>query len=144
MTARLGADWRRPAARLARRGAAGARGGARPPEPLLFEVTQQQVSKALRDAAKALKIDESLPGLHPYMLRHGGASHDFGSKARPIVDVQRRGRWQSWHSVRRYEKGARLSQVLQMAPDAVQDRAARCADSLGEIVSGRRCPCTPP
>ncbi|CAK0902508.1 unnamed protein product [Prorocentrum cordatum] len=119
-----------------------ARGAA--PEPLLFAITQREVSCALSAAAKALGIEKFLPGLHPYMLRHGGASHDYGSKARSLVDVQRRGRWQSWHSVRRYEKGARLSQVLQMVPAAMQDHAARCADSLGEIVSGRRCPFTPP
>ncbi|CAK0826987.1 unnamed protein product [Prorocentrum cordatum] len=93
----------------------------------------REVSSALSAAAKAFGIEKFLPGLHPYMLRHGGASHDYGSKARSLVDVQRRGRWQSWHSVRRYEKGARLSQVLQMVPAAMQDHAARCADSLGEI-----------
>jgi integrase len=144
VAARLGPDWRRPRPAAARGAAAGGRASGAAPEPLLFVITQREVSSALSAAARALGIDNFLPGLHPYMLRHGGASHDYGSKARSLVDVQRRGRWQSWHSVRRYEKGARLSQVLQMVPAAMQDHAARCADSLGEIVSGRRCPFTPP
>ncbi|CAK0883435.1 unnamed protein product [Prorocentrum cordatum] len=120
VTARLGPDWRRPRPAAARGAAAGGRASGAAPEPLLFAITQREVSSALSAAAKALGIEKFLPGLHPYMLRHGGASHDYGSKARSLVDVQRRGRWQSWHSVRRYEKGARLSQVLQMVPAAMQ------------------------
>ncbi|CAK0813222.1 unnamed protein product, partial [Prorocentrum cordatum] len=120
VAARLGPDWRRPRPAAARGAAAGGRASGAAPEPLLFVITQREVSSALSGAARALGIEKYLPGLHPYMLRHGGASHDYGSKARSLVDVQRRGRWQSWHSVRRYEKGARLSQVLQMVPAAMQ------------------------
>jgi hypothetical protein len=46
--------------------------------------------------------------LHLYTLRHSGPSEDYVRHKRSLQDVKRRGRWASEHSVRRYEKSARL------------------------------------
>ena len=42
--------------------------------------------------------------LVPYMLRHGGASHDALAGRRSIAAIKKRGRWRSDQSLRRYQK----------------------------------------
>ena len=61
----------------------------------------------------------------PHGLRHGGASHDHAVRARHILAIQRRGRWRSFDSVRRYEKHGRLALQLRQLPRALTaDRVA--------------------
>ena len=45
---------------------------------------------------------------HPYSVRHGGASSDALWRTRSLIEIQKRGRWRSEKSVRRYEKHSRL------------------------------------
>ena len=47
-------------------------------------------------------------GISLYGLRHGGASHDRSLRERDLKEVQQRGAWRSFTSVRRYEKHGRL------------------------------------
>ena len=49
----------------------------------------------------------------PYTLRHGGANEDCAVIARSLEEVQKRGGWKSFNSVRRCEKHARMSLVIQ-------------------------------
>ena len=59
-------------------------------------------------------------------LRHGGPSTDFLEGTLSIEDIQRRGRWKSLSSVRRYEKHGRLSAQLSRLTDS-QKRVASLA-----------------
>ena len=87
----------------------------RPKHQLIFSKTVKQLNKAMVMAATKLHL-EPLGSPHPYRLRHGGASYDFQSKSRSLVEIQRRGRWKAYASVRRYEKGGRVNQLLQSLP----------------------------
>lgn len=102
-------------------------------------VTSYAVQKAAFLAAlERSGATSALGGVHVYQLRHGGASRDFVTKSRSLEEVRRRGRWRSWASVRRYENGSRVAQMLNRLPPSLLDRAMRCADSLGDQVCGRR------
>ena len=74
-----------------------------------------------------------------YRVRHSGASHDYVHQARSIEDIRRRGRWRCFQSVRRYEKGGRLGQILLQQPQWVQDHAERCAGCASDVIVGQRC-----
>ncbi|CAK0867752.1 unnamed protein product [Prorocentrum cordatum] len=69
-------------------------------------------------AAALLGLGPLRPSLH--QLRHGGASEDLALQRRPLAAVQRRGRWQSETSLRRYSKESKLLATLGLVhPDAV-------------------------
>ncbi len=125
---RLGPGWR-AAAEVARR--------AGRPVPPLFTLPYTVLKRRFLDVARAVGLVRVLGGAQLYQLRHAGASHDFGSGCRTLEAVRKRGRWRSWHSLRRYEKGSRCNQVLLMFSDRERDLAMRSAQSLPAIVSGR-------
>ncbi|CAK0796309.1 unnamed protein product, partial [Prorocentrum cordatum] len=77
----------------------------------LFPLSAAQWQEALRAAARRRFPSLAAPTL--YQLRHGGAPHEALTQFRSSEDLMRRGRWHSQHSVKRYEKGGRVNQVLQ-------------------------------
>eukprot|EP00974_Lingulodinium_polyedra_P098034 9503012-Lingulodinium_polyedra.AAC.1 len=60
---------------------------------------------------------------------------------RGILDVQRRGRWAVFSSVRRYEKGARFADQAQALPEVFRHCAA---DLLRRALLGALSPAAPP
>lgn len=90
--------------------------------PLLASRYHTWKSQLLR-ALDMMGAAGALGGVHVYQLRHGGASHDFVTKARTLKEVRGRGRWRSWASVRRYEKRSRVAQMLHWLPAPLLDRA---------------------
>ena len=92
---------------------------------------------------RSLGLNDNLGDVHLYQLRHGGASHDSAGGFRSLEDVRRRGRWRSWASVRRYEKGSRIGQVLLKLPEDLRAHALSCERSMASIVRGRPCPAAP-
>jgi hypothetical protein len=72
-----------------------------------------------------------------YQLRHSGASKDRISKVRVLSEVKKRGRWSSDASVARYEKGARIGQVLNSLPGLTREKAIRCTERISEVLAGR-------
>ena len=54
--------------------------------------------------------------LVPYSLRHSGASHDALVKVRPLLAIQKRGRWRCYKSVARYEKAGRVTVEFNKLP----------------------------
>jgi len=50
-------------------------------------------------------------GVHmvPYQARHSGPSHDRMTRSRTQLEMQKKGRWQSFKSVMRYEKSGLIS-----------------------------------
>eukprot|EP00971_Amphidinium_carterae_P138188 2738140-Amphidinium_carterae.1 len=82
-----------------------------PPHELLGNETGRSYNALFQQIVAALRI-EALGEQVPYVLRHSGASHDAVHKLRDLVAVQRRGRWLSMASLRRYAKGGRLADQL--------------------------------
>ncbi|CAE8603762.1 unnamed protein product [Polarella glacialis] len=111
----------------------------RPGDEVVFKITQLQFAKLLKEAVTEMRL-EGAGEPHPYRLRHGGASTDYAAGDRPLVDIQRRGRWRSYNSVRRYEKGGRLTQQLQQLPARVRAHAVSCAEAIAVIMCGQRSP----
>lgn len=62
-----------------------------------------------------------LEGLHPYQMRHGGASEDLGMGIRDHAAVKSRGRWFTDQSVRRYAKIGKIQQMIsRLSPPALE------------------------
>ena len=83
------------------------------PDALIFNTQMETFRKEFAAAGKSLGIDL----LHPYQLRHGGASEDLSSKLRDHHHVKSRGRWKTDQSVRRYGKIGRIQQLLNKLTD---------------------------
>ena len=66
-----------------------------------------------RNRFSAVGAKFNVKGLHPYQLRHGGATEDLTAKHRDFAGVKSRGRWRTDQSVRRYAKIGRVQQLLQ-------------------------------
>ena len=81
---------------------------------------------------------ESLGSAHPYRLRHGGASRDYQHKMRSLTEIQKRGRWKSAASVRRYEKGGRLNQLLRSLAPKVLMKLQSATKRIEKTVLGQR------
>ena len=134
LEARFGAQWRQVALKRPA-GAATA--------PPLFTISSDQATQAFDRAVQALGL-RRVGVVCRYQLRHGGASHDAATGARTLDQIRHRGRWRAHSSLRRYEKGARLGEVLERLPAALRAHALRCADLLGDVAVGRRQPCASP
>ncbi|CAK0911498.1 unnamed protein product [Prorocentrum cordatum] len=107
---------------------------AKPPDAALFSFSVEEFAEIFRRAARRLGLE---PVPMPYLLRHAGAGRDFVNGLRPLSEVKRRGRWKTGASVRRYEKGGRLSEQFAKLPPALQKHALRCHSVLPEVLLGR-------
>ena len=112
-------------------------------QPRLLEVGALEVRQKLAEAGAALHLSRLGP-LHPYRLRHSGASIDFASGSRRLEEIQKRGRWRDARSLRRYEHGGRLNELLHRLPLPVREHAAACASALPAVLCERRCPLRTP
>ncbi|CAK0850468.1 unnamed protein product, partial [Prorocentrum cordatum] len=91
----------------------------------LLDLTPSALRRALDEAAAAWRLGPLGP-LDAYRFRRTGASVDFATGARRLEEIQRRGRWRSARSLRRYEHGGRLADLLRRLPPDVQ----RAADAV--------------
>ena len=83
-------------------------------ESRLFRFSHTDIAAAFRDALKWLHLEGW--AFVPYCLRHGGPRADRAEETRSIAEVQRRGRWASEKSLRRYEQTGRLHAVMASLP----------------------------
>ncbi|CAE7232165.1 unnamed protein product, partial [Symbiodinium sp. CCMP2592] len=104
-------------------------------EEHIFTITLENVTQFLERAQIELEL-KGLGELQPYRLRHGGASHDFVSKLRDLASIQMRGRWRSQSSVRRYQKGGRLTQLMQTLTPHVKRAAESAVRKLPAALAG--------
>jgi len=105
----------------------------------LFVVTQKQFGASFREACLRLGLDQgNLPT--PYQLRHAGASWEFAAGVRTLAEIQRRGRWRASASVRRYEKGGRVTEQLNRLSPRLRSHAIACGHSIVDTVCFRRSP----
>eukprot|EP00438_Fugacium_kawagutii_P007991 Skav234597 [mRNA] locus=scaffold5214:85992:100513:- [translate_table: standard] len=66
----------------------------------IFSFSSEEFRKIVGEVAQEMGVSS----VHPYQLRHGGASDDLNAKAREYLAVKARGRWSTDQSVRRYGK----------------------------------------
>ena len=84
------------------------------PNDRLFTFTMEEFRKTFTRLGAKLGV----MNLHPYQLRHGGATQDLTSHVRDFNGVKSRGRWKTDSSVRRYAKVGRVQQLLNQLPDS--------------------------
>ena len=112
-------------------------------ESQLFRVEAGGLHQQLRGAAEQLRLS-SLGEMHSYRMRHTGASYDTATRARPLEEVQRRGRWNDPRSLRKYEHGGRLNELMSRLPPEVQVHALECERVLPQVLRRERAPCRCP
>lgn len=80
----------------------------------LFSFKMEEFKKIFTQIGAKMGLDT----VHPYQLRHGGASEDLCAGTRDHNTVKSRGRWKTDQSVRRYAKVGRVQQLLaKLSPD---------------------------
>ena len=107
------------------------------PTEKVFPIKMRDWCRQYNAAAKQLHLEEFSPTTPVlYQLRHGGASHELASGHRDTAGLMKRGRWTSLASVKRYEKGGRLAELLQRLTPAQALLAENCQKNIGEILCG--------
>ena len=84
------------------------------PDQRLFDFTHSDMAGAFKAGLEWLHLSQW--DFVPYCLRHGGPSADRADHSRTVEQVQRRGRWASEKSLRRYEQTGRLHAVIASLP----------------------------
>ncbi|CAE8588527.1 unnamed protein product [Polarella glacialis] len=109
----------------------------RPADSQLFGILPGELKSAFLEACRVM----NLGGLQPclYQLRHGGASHDCLSRLRPLLEIQRRGRWLTSASLRRYAKETKLLREIASMPAAVVALGSWMSDNLAEAFNNPGC-----
>jgi len=107
----------------------------------IFSITYRQWSAQYAEAARLLTLENfGSSGYHLlpvlYQLRHGGASHELATGRREITALAKRGRWASIASLRRYEKGGRLTELVSRLSPAQVVLAEDCQSRIGDILCG--------
>lgn len=111
-------------------------------ESVLLDSPQRQwITEGILRCLPSIKTDETFVGLPyakflevftkaaaragleawqvtPHVLRHTGPSSDYLDQVRSLGDIQRRGRWASATSVRRYERSSRVVARLRLLPES--------------------------
>ena len=98
--------------------------------PIFDELTLPQIEKFMHEARRATGL--ALSCLVPHGLRHGGPSHDALHNTRTLEQIQVRGRWRAWESVRRYMKHGLLLKVTAQLSTGDLHRAAIIARSFAD------------
>jgi hypothetical protein len=106
------------------------------PSAPLFRTTQALWRRRFISAAAEIGLPHSML----YQLRHSGASLDAALRLRSIQQVQQRGRWASFSSVRRYEKGGRLAEQANMLSPALRVRANYVSKRLDTMLAAAATP----
>lgn len=107
-----------------------------PMEPL-WPFSQSQLRRQRLLACEYLNLKNKYRCL--YQLRHAGASHDLLYKVRSLEAVQRRGRWASTKSLRRYAKETRLIELTASLPKSVLPFGELMRTKLCEVIASKHC-----
>ncbi|CAK0816081.1 unnamed protein product [Prorocentrum cordatum] len=108
--------------------AARRRGGAPAAAPL-SAVSQRELAGAWRDVLCALGLAEPA-ACNVNQLRRSGPNRDSAAAVRHLEQIRRRGRWKSWSSGCRCEKGAAACCVGETRRRCVGEFCCLCGDSL--------------
>lgn len=86
----------------------------------------------LHAAALRLNVPRFVGDITMYRMMHSGSSADYAAQRRSIQENKHRGRWATDASVRHYQKGGRVNQLLGRCPDELLRYVAYSLDSLEE------------
>lgn len=98
----------------------------------IFPFSLNNLEGEFRNAVRSLKITKLK--LSPHCLRHGGASHDYFVGNSTLPDVQQRGCWATFDSVRRYSKHGRVSKQLSLLSPSQQQAAKQACAELPQLL----------
>lgn len=79
------------------------------------------------------QIGASCLGTTLYCVRHRGAFHDRSLRCRTLQEVQQRGAWRSFGSVKRYDKHRRLGLEWRRLPPKTRVKIDRLAQRLHDV-----------
>ena len=100
----------------------------------VFSFSPNQMRQRWAWACQALGVQDLELCIHA--LRHGGASRDVREKLRPMLEVQRRGRWASSGMLMRYAKLGRLQAVLGKITDVTIEYCEYAQQRRSAILRG--------
>ena len=98
----------------------------------LWDFNLAEMRTIFNQIAASLSLSRWKPVL--YMGRHSGASLDRLTDNLPLAEVQKRGRWRSEASVRRYEKRALVQEVYLGLPNNIKAIAHRSEAALEKLL----------
>ena len=105
------------------------------PDQKIFQISAHELRRQLTEVTQNLKLEAWKIVL--YQCRHSGPSQDCIAKLRDLTEIQKRGRWRTKSSVRRYEKAARVTSQLAKLPKSLQLHCTMCVERLQKVMSGR-------
>ena len=116
----------------------------RRPDAHIVPCSQKVFQKLWDEAVLKTGLAKVLGNQHLYVLRHSGPSADRLNDRRPELEVKIRGRWKGDRSLKRYEKGGRVLEVLSRCTTKTKAFAARCEKQLWAVLAGSSPPLLPP
>ena len=103
-----------------------------------MSLRQPDGSPQSRDT-KTLKImssEPSYPNIHPYQVRHGGASHDAANELRSLTEIQARLRHATDATTKRYAKKVRyVAELAKLSASTVQ-YGDHVGENLAQALAG--------
>ena len=106
-------------------------------------LTTRDLQRHFDQAQEALGLVKPLKRQTLHVLRHSGATADTWHRRRTIDEVQKRGRWKSPASVRRYEKSGRVAERLNACSVATQSFGTKCVGMLARVLAKQCRPLRP-
>ena len=108
----------------------------RSPEEALWPFDLTELSKEFQCSVERWQLAHLRPTL--YAVRHSGASEDFLRRKRSLEEIQRRGRWRTSMSVRRYTKEAKLLSELHKVSPKVLEYSAFVESQIARLFTEPR------
>ena len=107
------------------------------PDDFVFSFSYPDVVAEFEQSVANLGIKSSGPNRKVlYMGRHSGPSIDVARRRMPLLEAQKRGRWASFKSVRRYETAGRLTQSMHSYPPETQAYMLAIEARGGDVLLG--------
>ena len=103
------------------------------PDERIFAFDYQDFAREFNKTRRRLRIKK----LVPYQARHSGVSIDLCLGYRSIAEAKNRGRWASEKSMLRYNKSAKLAQVLKQFDARQLDYFRACESRLEALFFGQ-------
>ena len=116
----------------------------RPPDECLAGVSSVALGESVTEVVRYFGLEDAIGEFMMYRLRHSGPSADFLSGRRTIPEIKHRGRWSSDSSVRRYQKGGRINELLSRCSAQMKEFAARCLEVVPRILQSAAAPLQAP
>ena len=106
------------------------------PHDKIFPFTHEELNDTIKAAIEWLHL--AAFNFTAYHARHGGPSEDYAFGGRDKLAVQKRGRWMTESSLRRYEQCNRLHVVIGAMPKTLVDFCLCCVAHLVELIVSPR------